>query len=96
MRHRAPRWEGKSGFGECDTGAVPAFPQTRVMDMVRVHETATLFIGRERAVKTAKAFQAKGKRIAEAVLAERMEADRSRSVGWAVRYREPIGAWQFA
>lgn len=64
--------------------------------MMRVNGLATLFIRKERAEMTAAAFKRSGHRIAEAVPAERMEADKSVSRGWAVRYREPLGAWQLA
>ncbi|UJX45745.1 hypothetical protein [Xanthobacter sp. YC-JY1] len=64
--------------------------------MVRVNRLVTVFIRKERAEATARAFERSGKRKAEAVLCERIEADRSRSVGWAVRYREPLGGYQFA
>lgn len=64
--------------------------------MMRVSSVATLFIRKERAIALAAAFQGRGVRIAEAVPAERVEGDRSVSRGWAVRYREPTGAWQLA
>lgn len=64
--------------------------------MVRVNGLVTVFIRKERAEATARAFAASGKRKAEAVMCERLEEDRSRSVGWAVRYREPLGGYQFA
>lgn len=71
--------------------------------MMRVHAHATLYIRRERAVATAQVLVNGGKRRAEAIPAERREADHTLSRGWAVRYRdhanglgEPFGAWQLA
>ena len=58
---------------------------------------ATLFITRERAVATLSRIRVRKPRACGVVVpAEVMEADRSRSKGYIVRYREPMGAWQYA
>ena len=55
----------------------------------------SLFLSRKVANARADALQGNGA-IARVVPAVRREPDRSTSQGFAVRYREPLGAWQLA
>lgn len=58
---------------------------------------ATLFLSRARAVAALSRIVGRKPAVSGLILpASRKEADKSLSVGFVVKYREPAGAWQYA